>query len=98
MSSLYLTTWGFTTSESRSSHKSHTFCKSFKFIISDGNHSYTADAKSDFYIELGNNGYEKIEETELEQRLANKTGRGTIIHLLKNGNTPTDKNGYVLGI
>ena len=72
--------------------------ESFKFIISDGNHSYTADAKSDFYIELGNNGYEKIEETELEQRLANKTGRGTIIHLLKNDNTPTDKNGYVLGI
>ena len=72
--------------------------ESFKFIISDGSHSCTVDAKSDFYIELGKNGYQPISEQELEHRLANKTGRGTIIHLLKNKNTPTNQGDYVLGI
>ncbi len=75
-----------------------TYQESFKFIISDGSHSCTVDAKSDFYIELGENGYQPISEQELEHRLANKTGRGTIIHLLKNNNTPVEKNGKVLGI
>lgn len=78
-----------------------TYNASFNFSIrdkEDGEHIYTAEAKSDFYIELGDNGYQKIEESELEQRLANKTGRGTIIHLQKNSNTPTNNGNYVLGI
>ncbi len=78
-----------------------TYNAGFNFSIrdkEDGEHIYTAEAKSDFYIELGDNGYQKIEESELEQRLANKTGRGTIIHLQKNSNTPTNNGNYVLGI
>ena len=76
-----------------------TYNTGFNFDIkNDGKEKYVADAKSDFYLELVNGEYTMISEQEMENRLANKTGLGTIIHLQKNANTPTDKNGYVLGI
>lgn len=76
-----------------------TYNAGFNFDIkNDGKEKYVADAKSDFYLELVNGEYTMISEQEMENRLANKTGLGTIIHLQKNANTPTDKNGYVLGI
>ena len=76
-----------------------TYKSGFEFVITDGKgHSYDVNAKSDFYIELGDNGYKKIEVADLNQRFANKTGRGTLIHLLKNDNTPTNKGNYLLGI
>lgn len=76
-----------------------TYNTGFNFDIkNDGKEKYVADAKSDFYLELVNGEYTMISEQEMESRLANKTGLGTIIHLQKNANTPTDKNGYVLGI
>ena len=76
-----------------------TYNTGFNFDIkNDGKEKYVADAKSDFYLELVDGEYTMISEQEMESRLANKTGLGTIIHLQKNANTPTDKNGYVLGI
>lgn len=70
-------------------------------LITDGTHHYENTISSDIYLEWtdpqGAN-YDLLSSETLEHRLANKTGRGTIIHLQKNRNTPTDKNGNVLGI
>ena len=76
-----------------------TYNAGFNFDIkNDGKEKYVEGAKSDFYLELVDGDYTMINEQEMENRLANKTGLGTIIHLQKNANTPTNKNGYVLGI
>jgi len=73
-------------------------------VITDGTHHYENSLESDVYLEWTENsdGYNVLEKTTLESRLATKTGRGTVIHLLKNKNTPTSltvgDNSYFLGI
>lgn len=72
-----------------------------RFVITDGTHNYDNTITSDVYLEWDENSgtnYKLIGESDLNSRLANKTGRGTLIHLLKNKNTPTNKDNYVLGI
>ncbi|MDY6294404.1 MAG: chitobiase/beta-hexosaminidase C-terminal domain-containing protein [Bacteroidales bacterium] len=70
-------------------------------VISDGKHHYEGTIYSDIYLEWtdeNSSEYDVLKKTTLEDRLANKTGRGTVIHLLKNKNTPTNQGDYVLGI
>lgn len=70
-------------------------------VITDGTHHYDQTITSDVYLEWTNEqgaDYVVLDSETLEQRLANKTGRGTIIHLQKNRNTPAVKDGNVLGI
>ncbi len=73
-------------------------------VITDGTHHYNNSLESDVYLEWAENSdsYKVLEKTTLESRLATKTGRGTVIHLLKNKNTPTSltvgDNSYFLGI
>ncbi len=72
-----------------------------RFVITDGTHNYDNTITSDVYLEWDENSgtnYKLIGESDLNSRLANKTGRGTLIHLLKNKNTPTNNGDYVLGI
>ena len=70
--------------------------------ITDETHTYkNENLTSDVYLEWDENSgtkYKLIDETTLNYRMANKTGRGTLIHLLKNKNTPTNQGDYVLGI
>ena len=70
-------------------------------VITDGTHHYDQTITSDVYLEWTNEqgaDYVVFDSETLEHRLANKTGRGTIIHLQKNRNTPAVKDGNVLGI
>ena len=70
-------------------------------VITDGTHHYDQTITSDVYLEWTNEqgaDYVVLDSETLEHRLANKTGRGTIIHLQKNRNTPAMKDGNVLGI
>lgn len=70
-------------------------------VITDGTHHYDQTITSDVYLEWTDEqgaNYVVLSKETLEQRLANKTGRGTIIHLQKNRNTPAVKDGNVLGI
>ena len=70
-------------------------------VITDGNHTYSGTINSDIYLEWTDedgSSYDLISEATLDNRLATKTGRGTVIHLLKNKNTPTNQGDYVLGI
>ena len=70
-------------------------------VISDGKHHYEGTIYSDVYLEWADENssdYRLLSKSTLEYRLANKTGRGTVIHLLKNKNTPTNQGDYVLGI
>lgn len=70
-------------------------------VITDGTHHYDQTITSDVYLEWTNEqgaDYVVLDSETLEHRLANKTGRGTIIHLQKNRNTPAVKDGNVLGI
>lgn len=69
--------------------------------IIDGNHTYRGTINSDIYLEWTDATaatYKVLDKATLEGRLAAKTGRGTVIHLLKNKNTPTNQGDYVLGI
>lgn len=77
-----------------------TTTESAHFIIADNDaHGFNAEnVLSDFYIELVDGEYQLINKTELESRLANKTGVGTIIHLQKNSNTPEAHESDVLGV
>ena len=77
-----------------------TTAESAHFVIAD-KYAHGFDAKnvlSDFYVELVDGEYKLINKTELESRLANKTGVGTIIHLQKNSNTPEAHESDVLGV
>ncbi len=70
-------------------------------VITDGTHHYDQTITSDVYLEWTKEqgaDYVVLDSDTLEHRLANKTGRGTVIHLLKNKNTPTNQGDYVLGI
>ena len=70
-------------------------------VITDGTHHYDQTITSDVYLEWTNEqgaDYVVLDSETLEHRLANKTGRGTIIHLQKNRNTPPTKDGNVVGI
>lgn len=72
-----------------------------RMVITDGTHRYDQTITSDVYLEWTNEqgaDYVVLDSDTLEHRLANKTGRGTIIHLQKNRNTPAVKDGNVLGI
>ncbi len=72
-----------------------------RVVITDGTHHYDNTITSDIYLEWtdaqGAN-YDLLSNQTLEHRLENKTGRGTIIHLQKNRNTPPIKDDYVLGV
>lgn len=72
-----------------------------RMVITDGTHHYENTISSDIYLEWtdeqGSN-YDLMKPATLNDRLANKTGRGTIIHLQKNRNTPPTKDGNVVGI
>lgn len=70
-------------------------------VITDGTHHYDETITSDVYLEWTDEqgaNYDLMKPATLNDRLANKTGRGTIIHLQKNRNTPAVKDGNVLGI
>lgn len=74
-------------------------------VITDGKHHYEGTLYSDIYLEWTDataGDYTVISKETLEQRLASKTGRGTVIHLQKNKNTPTsvtvNDNNYFLGV
>ena len=72
-----------------------------RMVIADGTHRYDQTITSDVYLEWTDEqdaNYVVLSSETLEHRLANKTGRGTIIHLQKNRNTPAVKDGNVLGI
>lgn len=72
-----------------------------RMVITDGTHHYDETITSDVYLEWTDEqdaNYVVLSSETLEHRLANKTGRGTIIHLQKNRNTPAVKDGNVLGI
>ncbi len=78
-----------------------TYDKGERFVITDGTHNYDNTITSDVYLEWDENSgtnYKLIDETTLNHRMDNKTGRGTLIHLLKNKNTPTNNGDYVLGV
>ena len=78
-----------------------TYDKGERFVITDGTHNYDYTITSDVYLEWDENSgtnYKLIDETTLNHRMDNKTGRGTLIHLLKNKNTPTNNGDYVLGV
>ncbi len=77
-----------------------TTAESAHFVIADKDaHGFNAEnVLSDFYVELVYGEYKLINKTELESRLANKTGVGTIIHLQKNSNTPEAHDSDVLGV
>ncbi|MBQ9584718.1 MAG: chitobiase/beta-hexosaminidase C-terminal domain-containing protein [Muribaculaceae bacterium] len=77
-----------------------TYDKGENVVISDGTHHYEGVLYSDIYLEWTdeNANYNVLSQSTLENRLATKTGRGTVIHLLKNKNTPTNNGDYVLGI
>ncbi len=77
-----------------------TTAESAHFVIADKDaHGFNAEnVLSDFYVELVDGEYKLINKTELESRLANKTGVGTIIHLQKNSNTPEAHESDVLGV
>lgn len=72
-----------------------------RMVITDGTHHYDNTITSDIYLEWtdaqGAN-YDLLSIETLEHRLENKTGRGTIIHLQKNRNTPPTKDDYVVGV
>ncbi|MBR5087520.1 MAG: chitobiase/beta-hexosaminidase C-terminal domain-containing protein [Muribaculaceae bacterium] len=72
-----------------------------RMVISDGTHHYDNTISSDIYLEWtdaqGEN-FDLLSPQTLNNRLANKTGRGTIIHMQKNRNTPPTKDDYVLGV
>lgn len=70
-------------------------------LITDGTHHYDNTISSDIYLEWTDEqgaNYDLMKPATLNDRLANKTGRGTIIHLQKNRNTPPTKDGNVVGI
>lgn len=70
-------------------------------VITDGTHHYENTISSDIYLEWTDEqgaNYDLMKPATLNDRLANKTGRGTIIHLQKNRNTPPTKDGNVVGI
>ena len=73
-------------------------------VITDGTHHYDNNNNpitSDVYLEwtdADGGNYIVLDNETLESRLANKTGRGTIIHLQKNRNTPPINDNNVLGI
>ena len=70
-------------------------------VITDGTHHYDNTISSDIYLEWTDEqgaNYDLMKPATLNDRLANKTGRGTIIHLQKNRNTPAMKDGNVVGI
>ena len=70
-------------------------------VITDGTHHYDNTISSDIYLEWTDEqgaNYDLLTPATLNDRLANKTGRGTIIHLQKNRNTPPTKDGNVVGI
>lgn len=70
-------------------------------VITDGTHHYENTISSDIYLEWTDEqgaNYDLMTPATLNDRLANKTGRGTIIHLQKNRNTPPTKDGNVVGI
>ena len=72
-------------------------------VITDGTHHYNNSLESDVYLEWADAAtYKVLDKATLEGRLAAKTGRGTVIHLQKNKNTPTSVavNGtnYFLGV
>ena len=70
-------------------------------LITDGTHHYDNTISSDIYLEWSEEqgaNYDLLTPATLNDRLANKTGRGTIIHLQKNRNTPPTKDGNVVGI
>lgn len=70
-------------------------------VITDGTHHYENTISSDIYLEWTDEqgaNYDLLTPATLNDRLANKTGRGTIIHLQKNRNTPPTKDGNVVGI
>lgn len=70
-------------------------------VITDGTHHYENTISSDIYLEWTHEqgaNYDLMTPATLNDRLANKTGRGTIIHLQKNRNTPAMKDGNVVGI
>ncbi len=70
-------------------------------VITDGTHHYENTISSDIYLEWTDEqgaNYDLMTPATLNDRLANKTGRGTIIHLQKNRNTPAMKDGNVVGI
>lgn len=70
-------------------------------VITDGTHHYDQTITSDVYLEWTNEqgaDYVVLDSETLEHRLANKTGRGTIIHLQKNRNTPPTMDDNVVGI
>lgn len=70
-------------------------------VITDGTHRYDQTITSDVYLEWTDEqdaNYVVLSSDTLEHRLANKTGRGTIIHLQKNRNTPPTMDGNVVGI
>ena len=72
-----------------------------RMVITDGTHHYDQTITSDVYLEWTDENastYNLLSQSTLENRLATKTGRGTVIHLLKNKNTPTNNGDYVLGI
>lgn len=78
-----------------------TYDKGENVVISDGKHHYEGTIYSDIYLEWADENastYNVLSQSTLENRLATKTGRGTVIHLLKNKNTPTNNGDYVLGI
>ncbi len=72
-----------------------------RMVITDGTHHYDNTIRSDIYLEWtdaqGAN-YDLLSKQTLNDRLANKTGRGTIIHLQKNRNTNPTHGDYVLGV
>lgn len=72
-----------------------------RMVITDGTHHYDNTISSDIYLEWTDEhgaNYDLMTPATLNDRLANKTGRGTIIHLQKNRNTPPTKDGNVVGI
>ena len=72
-----------------------------RMVITDGTHTYDNTITSDIYLEWTDEqgaNYDLLTPATLNGRLANKTGRGTIIHLQKNRNTNPTHGDYVLGI
>ena len=72
-----------------------------RMVITDRTHHYDQTITSDVYLEwtdAQDANYVVLSSETLEHRIANKTGRGTIIHLQKNRNTPAVKDGNVVGI
>lgn len=76
-----------------------------RMVITDGTHHYGQTITSDVYLEWTDAqgaDYVVLGKETLEQRLATKTGRGTVIHLQKNKNIPTsvtvNDNNYFVGV